>query len=159
MGDETEACVGLPPTWLYERYQFLKQAAQGGADGAAMEFYGEGSAARRVMGHLVPANWAADDAIKFLQASGEHGDIFALHTVSYVYQQGYLVPPDPQKALTYKAAMVVLQPRYLWDLENTPIIKRLSAGLSPDQIAAALQEGKAIAARCCEKTLTSARHE
>lgn len=73
-----------------------------------------------------------------------------------MYQQAQLVPPDPQKALTYKAAMLVLHPYLLPGgspaaLEDTPIIKTLSAGLSPQEVAAALQEGRTIAAQCCEK--------
>jgi hypothetical protein len=151
---EAEACEGLPPTWLYERYQFLKQAAQGGIEGAAIAFYEEG-ASGRTTGDPMPADWA-DDAIKLLQASGERGDIYALHRLSYVYQQGELGPPDPQKALTYKAAMLVLQPYRTWawsqlGLEGVPIIKYLSRDLSPDQIAAALQEGRTIAEQCCNK--------
>jgi hypothetical protein len=148
LDDETEACVGVTPSLMYERYQFLRQAAQGGVAEAAMDFLREGPAGHAA-GDPIPAEWVAD-AIKFLQTSGEHGDAYALHTLSGMYQQGQLVPPDPQRALTYKAAMVLLQPNHA-ELENTPIIKRLSAGLAPEQIAAALQEGKAIAALCCDK--------
>jgi hypothetical protein len=156
LGDEAEACVGLPPTWLYERYQFLKQAAQGGIEGAAIAFYEDG-ASGHMTGDPMPADWA-DDAIKLLQAAGEQGDMNALHRLSVIYhdQQDQLVPPDPQKALTYKTAMLVLQPSRgpggaPLALEDTPIIKKLSAGLSSEQVAAALQEGRAIAAQCCEK--------
>jgi len=146
--DEAAACVGVTPALMYERYQFLKQAAQSGVAEAAMDYFREGPAGHEA-GDPIPPEWTAD-AIKFLQTSGERGDLYALHTLSGVYQQGQLVPPDPQKALAYKAAMVLFQPNHE-ELENTPIIKRLSAGLSPDQIAAALQEGRAIAAQCCDK--------
>jgi len=157
LGDETEACVGLPPTWLYERFKFLKQAAQGGIEGAAVLFYQEGAPYHSRI-DPIPEDWA-DDALRLLRAAGEQGDINALQqlSISYHFRNDPLASPDPQKALTYKAAMLVLQPYYPYDsyfhqeLENTPIIKRLSAGLSPDQVAAALQEGKAIAARCCGK--------
>jgi len=89
LDDETEACVGLPPTWRYERYQFLKRAAQGGIEGAAIDFYQEGAFGNTTAGPI-PADWAYN-AINLLQASGERGDIYALHTLSYVYQQGQLV--------------------------------------------------------------------
>jgi hypothetical protein len=152
--DEADACVGVTPAMIYERHQFLRQAAQGGIAEAAMDFYRDGPPGHEA-GDPIPADWAAD-AIGFLRASGEHGDTYALHTLASVYQQGQLVPPDTQKALTYKAAMLVLHPYVLPGgspvaLEDTPIIKTLSAGLSPEQVAGALQEGRTIAAQCCEK--------
>lgn len=146
LGDEAEACVGVTLAMIYERVQFLRHAAQGGVEGAAMDFFREGQA-----GHGV-GSWAAD-AIQFLQTAGKQGDINALHQLSVLYQGGQLVPPDPQKALTYKAAMILVQPDHP-DLDSSPIIRHLSASLPPELSAAAIREGRAIAAQCCDQHAT-----
>jgi hypothetical protein len=164
--DEVAACVGITPALMYERYQFLKQAAQGGVPTAARAFVQE-----RPPGYTedapLPPEWRAD-AIKFLQPSGEHCDTDDLQTLAvlYVYLQSPLMPADQQKALTYyKAAAAVLRKPHLlppppnitilsdqWELEEIQTaIKLLSTGLSSEQIAVALQEGEAIAAQYCNK--------
>lgn len=57
--EEADACVGVTPAMIYERHQFLRQAAQGGIAGAAMDFYRDGPAGHEA-GDPIPADWAAD---------------------------------------------------------------------------------------------------
>jgi len=140
--DATDACVGMTPALMDERHQYLLRAAQAGVKGAALSYIFEAPLGWHE-GEPVP-NESKTNAIAFLQLAGSQGDANAWYYLSRGYLQGTWTEKDTEKALMYEVAAVEI---------NSPLqpgntaVKRLSQGLSPDQITAAIQQGKALAAR------------
>jgi hypothetical protein len=143
--DDRQACEGVTPALEYERYTWLLQAAQAGVDEARIAYFLEGPQGY-VAGDPTPAEWAGN-VMNFLQASAVDGNRNAMFWLSNAYSEGILAAKDPQRALAYRVAELTVRPGDPVDLTANPTIKRLSAGLSPAQIAAAIERGRTIAGR------------
>jgi hypothetical protein len=141
--DDTAACVGRTPAMEYERYGFRLQAAQAGIDRAAKAYFLEGPAGHST-GDPLPAEWTGN-TIKFLQAAATQGDTTSMYLLSQIYEKGLIVPADQQRALTYVVAALDYSPGAT-SVENAAI-RRRSAGLTPDQVQLAVNQGKELAAQ------------
>jgi hypothetical protein len=149
--DTQEVCDGTSPALMYERYQFLRQAAAAGVDEARIAFFLEGPVEFApgtpiLPSTEVPGEWAKQ-AVSYLQTSAAEGNRAALYYLSEIYNRGALsVSANPQQGLAYTVAAMALRPDGdTLDLMQLPAVQR--SGLTPDQQAAAVQQGKALAAQ------------
>jgi hypothetical protein len=140
--DIIAVCDGMTPAMMGERQQFLLQAAQAGIKGAAISYLFD-RPSDPTQNNPLPDDWKAN-AVAFLKMAGAQGDANALYYLGSSYEIGKIVPKDPEKALTYVVASFEINSPI--DPGNTAV-KRLSQGLTPDQIATAIQQGKAMAAQ------------
>jgi hypothetical protein len=143
--DEVSVCTDATPALILERHQFLEQAAQAGIDEAKIAYLMEGAPGWRE-GEPIPPDWAKT-AQGYLESAAANGNQSALYWLSQAYQQGALgVQKDPQRSLAYTIASFALRPDGdSIDLNNLPLVQR--SELSPDQRAAAIAQGKSIAAQ------------
>jgi hypothetical protein len=136
-----EACEDLTPGQIVGRLQLLERAATAGVHGAAMESANEGPTGYGWVGNADRAGpeyeaWARRQ-MEFWAVGVKTGDAASLMTLSM-----QVVNSDPVKALTYWVAKTELSKQ---PPENSNVFNQLSQSLTPEQRAAAMEEGKRIA--------------
>jgi hypothetical protein len=138
--DATEACQGVGPAIMEERYQLVQRAAQAGVDRARIDFAFEGPAGNPPRGDPNREQWTKQ-MVGFLNDSIHDGNRSSLLMLSDLYKQGALIPQDLRQALVYQAAfaqVVTGKPDGLLP------VTEMSEHLPPEVVKTALQVGAAL---------------
>jgi hypothetical protein len=141
----SQACEDLTPGQVVSRIQLLERAAAAGVHGAMYAFGMEGPEGTGITGNedtSIPAyaEWSRR-VMAYQEAGVKTGDWMSLMSMSNRYENER--PPDIAKSLSYWVAQAELSATS--DAEMTSIIARLSQALTPEQAAAATEEGRRIA--------------
>jgi hypothetical protein len=141
----SQVCEDLTPGQVVSRMQLLERAAAVGVHGAMYAFVIEGPDGTGITGNedsSAPAyaEWTRRLLI-YQEAGVKTGDWMSLMSMSSRYENEQ--PPDIAKSLAYWAALAELSSTS--DATASGMIARLSQALTPEQAAAAIEEGRRIA--------------
>jgi len=131
-----------------ERIEYLHAAAKGGNVQALEMSAMEAPEGIDPVGPVDAADpriiqWRKD-TLGYLTEAAEKGSLYAMANLSLMYEQGDVVKPDIPLALTYQiAALQKIHPNS--DIpDNAPSISKMTAQLTPDQIATARANAAAL---------------
>ena len=146
----SEACGDLAPGQIVSRLQLLDRAASAGVHNAMSAFGMEGPDGNGLTGQEDMNSPAVVELNRrlavYMEAGVKTGDRFSLMTLSNKYENDE--PQDLAKSLTYWVAQNELARAQTGKSDSKSynnIVTRLSRGLTPDQTAAAINQGKQIA--------------
>jgi hypothetical protein len=143
-------CDGLPPELESRANGLLKRSAEMGNVYAQVTYANNKYAIYHLdeVGFLSHAEEVVEfkrDAMRFLASAAGSGSLFALQSLSYAYEDGFITAKDPISAYAYQYA--------LSQSAGNPIpykeLTRLGASLTTAQISQAQSAGRQIISSCC----------
>lgn len=153
----SEVCRGLSSAQIAGRLSLLERAASAGVPGAAVALaeegpFGDRSALEQRPDDPLVVDWKRH-VVELMQAAAHFGDRASMVALSTAFQGGGLAEREPQQALAYWIAQSETTRLAGGRVSRNDghITAALSSGLTPEQVAAAIEQGHKLAASCCSK--------
>lgn len=142
-----QACIGVTPAQMQERFAFLDQAIRAGNAQAMVDYRFEGPLGNRYA-DLNPkdpqtAEWIKN-ANKYAQWLAANGNQWGWIFLSEDYASGDMLPKNPKEAIKYNAAMIASR-NPTADPLKLPYVAKLAKGLPSQEVQQAIAEGRALA--------------